>query len=89
MDEWATEEPLALSDLARAGANQGLSGLVGRDTGDDGLLYSLEILSLDLQGTELVSLAACDTGKWMVDYIRKAYTVWCVHFALQGQGQCS
>ena len=85
MEKWATEEPLALSGLALAGANQGLSGLVDRDTGDDGLLYSLEILSLDLQGTELVSLAACDTGMT----IRKAYTVWCVHFALQGQSQCS
>jgi CHAT domain-containing protein/Flp pilus assembly protein TadD len=73
MDEWAGEEPLALSGLALAGANQGLSGLVDRDTGDDGLLYSLEILSLDLQGTELVSLAACDTGKGVVDYSEGVY----------------
>ncbi|PXF55240.1 MAG: hypothetical protein C4B58_15175 [Deltaproteobacteria bacterium] len=73
MDEWAGEEPLALSGLALAGANQGLSGLVDRDTGDDGLLYGLEILSLDLQGTELVSLSACDTGKGVVDYSEGVY----------------
>ena len=73
MEKWAGEEPLALSGLALAGANQGLPGSVDRDTGDDGLLYSLEILSLDLQGTELVSLSACDTGKGVVDYSGGVY----------------
>ncbi len=36
-----------LSGLALAGANRGLKGLMD-ENGDDGLLYSIEVLALNL-----------------------------------------
>lgn len=70
---WAQEEaPLLLSGLTLAGANQGRNGIIDAN-GDDGLLYSLEVLGLNLLGTELVSLSACDTGKGVVDYSEGVY----------------
>jgi CHAT domain-containing protein len=68
----ADEAPLLLSGLALAGANDGLQGKLDKH-GDDGLLYSLEVLGLNLHGTELVSLSACDTGKGVVDYSEGVY----------------
>jgi CHAT domain-containing protein len=68
----AEEAPLLLSGLALAGANNGLQGRVDKH-GDDGLLYSLEVLGLNLHGTELVSLSACETGKGVVDYSEGVY----------------
>ena len=65
-------EPMALSGLALAGANLGLKGIPA-ETGDDGLLCSLEVLSMNLQGTELVSLSACETGKGVIDYSEGVY----------------
>jgi tetratricopeptide (TPR) repeat protein len=47
-----------LSGLALAGAN---SAMEAQD-GEDGILMSEEIASLDLHGVDLVVLSACDTG---------------------------
>ncbi|MGR0480302.1 MAG: tetratricopeptide repeat protein [Candidatus Electronema sp. V4] len=70
---WLAEEaPLLLSGLALAGANNGLQGKLDQH-GDDGLLYSLDVLGLNLHGTELVSLSACETGKGVVDYSEGVY----------------
>jgi hypothetical protein len=55
------KHPLMLSGLALAGANRGLKGSRDKD-GMDGIHTAYEALSLDLDGTELVVLSACETG---------------------------
>ncbi|MEO8699740.1 MAG: CHAT domain-containing protein [Kofleriaceae bacterium] len=49
--------PLLRSGLALAGANSG-----GDHGANDGLLSALEASSIDLHGTRLVTLSACETG---------------------------
>lgn len=49
--------PLLRSGLALSGAN-----LLSSDSGENGILTSLEVAGLDLWGTKLVVLSACDTG---------------------------
>lgn len=49
------ESPLLRSGLALAGANE-------RKEDDNGILTALEVTGLNLWGTKLVTLSACDTG---------------------------
>jgi hypothetical protein len=68
----ASERPMTL-----AGANLGLAGKTGPD-GQDGILYALEAMDLNLEGTELATLSACDTGQGKLAARRESMD-WCAH----------
>jgi tetratricopeptide (TPR) repeat protein len=57
----ASVPALLRSGLALAGANRG----TGPD-GEDGILTAIEAAGLNLDGTELVFLSACDTGRGVI-----------------------
>ncbi len=71
-NETLVDRPMMLSGLALAGANRGLKGERGPD-GEDGILYALEAQNLNLTGTKLVTLSACDTGIGTLDYSEGVY----------------
>lgn len=56
------DNPLLRAGLAFAGLNANASMLGEIDTDNDGVLTAMEVLSLDLTGTQLVVLSACETG---------------------------
>lgn len=57
------EDPLERSGLALAGANNFLgSKSISDQVDDDGILFSYEIMDLDLQHTDMACLSACQTG---------------------------
>jgi CHAT domain-containing protein len=58
LNKWIAhvDNPLLRSGLALAGANHSSDG------NTDGILTALEVAALDLWGTKLVVLSACDTG---------------------------
>jgi|GEM_PF-1450894 len=57
----ASDDPMLHSGLFFAGANRTRSGAAPTD-GDNGVLTAYEAGQLNLQGTELVVLSACETG---------------------------
>jgi CHAT domain-containing protein/tetratricopeptide (TPR) repeat protein len=57
-DDW--ESPLVRCGIALAGANH--AGQITNAVTEDGVLTGLEASLLNLQGTELVILSACDSG---------------------------
>jgi CHAT domain-containing protein len=59
----AQDRGMLLAGVALADANRAL-----RDAGEDGILYAIEAQGLNLEGTELVVLSACETAQGQIDY---------------------
>jgi tetratricopeptide (TPR) repeat protein/CHAT domain-containing protein len=56
------ENPFLRSGIALAGVNTVFSGGQVPDDAEDGIITALDVLTLNLMGTELVTLSACQTG---------------------------
>ena len=64
-EEMLAADPLFRSMLVLAGANRSAQ-TAGDDAAGDGLLTAYEVWGLNLDGTELVALTACETGLGVV-----------------------
>ncbi len=62
------DQPMLLSGVTLSGANRALRG-----EGEDGILYAVESQGLNLEGTELVVLSACETARGPVAYGEGVY----------------
>lgn len=56
------DNPMLRAGLAFAGVNSSAPLLGEIDTRNDGILTALEVLGMDLSGTQFAVLSACDTG---------------------------
>ncbi len=63
-----TDRPMLLAGIALAGANVALEG-----EAEDGILYALEAQDLNLEGTELVVLSACETAQGVIGHGEGVY----------------
>ncbi len=61
-DVSGSANPLLRTGLALAGANRVIEGVAIENGSDDGILTGYEVSGLNLVGTELVTLSACETG---------------------------